>query len=81
LVPDVAPRHIYEYACVTKSLQLRVSPWFSAPRYGFYCTIWVKNEDILANQKPPVDRLCRNYFLVIASDRRERGNLYMFNAL
>jgi len=39
--PDFAPQHIYEYAYVTKSLQLRVSPQFSAPRYGFYGTILV----------------------------------------
>ena len=31
--------------------------------------------------KPRPTRLCRNYFLVIASDRRERGNLYDLNAL
>jgi hypothetical protein len=42
MFPDFAPRHIYEYAYVTKSLQLLVSLWFSAPRYGFYCTICVK---------------------------------------
>jgi len=42
LFPDFVPRHIYEYAYVIKSLQLRVSLWFSAPRYGFYCTIWDK---------------------------------------
>ena len=40
--PNFAPRHIYEYAYVTKSIQLRVSLRFSAPRYGFYCTICVK---------------------------------------
>jgi hypothetical protein len=40
--PDSVPRHIYKYAYVTKSLQLLVSIRFSAPRYGFYCTIWVK---------------------------------------
>jgi hypothetical protein len=38
---QVAPRHINEYAYVIKSLQLRVSLWFSAPRYEFYFTIWV----------------------------------------
>jgi hypothetical protein len=37
----VVPRQIYEYACGPKSLQLRISQWFSAPRYGVYCTIWV----------------------------------------
>jgi hypothetical protein len=47
LFPDFVPRQIYEYATVTKSLQLRVSLRFSAPRYGFYCTIWVKPYDIL----------------------------------
>jgi hypothetical protein len=40
--PDFVPRHIYEYSYVTKSVQLRVSLRFSAPRYGFYCTIWAK---------------------------------------
>jgi hypothetical protein len=41
LFPDFAPRHIYYYASVTKSVQLHVSLWFSAPRYGFCCTIRV----------------------------------------
>jgi hypothetical protein len=45
LFPDFAPQHIYEYACVAKSLQLRVSLRFSAPRYEAYCTIWVKAQD------------------------------------
>jgi hypothetical protein len=31
--PDFVPRHIYKYAYVTKSMQLRVSLRFSAPRY------------------------------------------------
>jgi hypothetical protein len=31
----------YDYACVTKSLQLRVSLRFTAPRYDAYCKIWV----------------------------------------
>jgi hypothetical protein len=37
---DFAPQHIYEYAFVVKSLQLHVSPRFSAPRYDTYCKIW-----------------------------------------
>jgi len=37
----VAPQHIYEYAFVAKSLQLRVSLRFSTSRYDVYCTIWV----------------------------------------
>ena len=41
LFPDFVPRHIYEYATVTKLLQWRISLQFSASRYGFYCTIWV----------------------------------------
>jgi len=41
LFHDFAPQHIYEYAIVTKSLQLLVSLWFSAPRYDTYCKIWV----------------------------------------
>jgi hypothetical protein len=42
LFPDFVPRHIYEVAYVTKSIQLRVSLRFSASRYGFYCAIWDK---------------------------------------
>jgi hypothetical protein len=42
--PDFVLRHIYEYAYVAKSLQLCVSLRFSASRYGFYCTIWVKKK-------------------------------------
>jgi hypothetical protein len=38
--PEFVPRHIYEYAYATKSLQPGVSLRFSAPRYGFYCTTW-----------------------------------------
>jgi hypothetical protein len=45
LFPDFVPRHIYEYAYVTKSVQLHVSLRFYAPRYGFYFTIWVKTEN------------------------------------
>jgi hypothetical protein len=36
------PQHNNDYACVIKSLQLRVSLRFSAPRYEVYCKIWVK---------------------------------------
>jgi hypothetical protein len=35
---------INDYACVTKSLQLRFSLRFAAPRYDAYCKIWVKDE-------------------------------------
>ncbi len=38
---DFAPQHNNDYACVTKSLQLRVSLRFTAPRYEAYCKIWV----------------------------------------
>jgi hypothetical protein len=41
-IQDFGHRQIDEYACGLKSLQLCVSQWFSAPRYGVYCTIWVK---------------------------------------
>jgi hypothetical protein len=37
-----APQHIYGYAFVAKSLQLRVSLRVFAPRYGSYRKIWVK---------------------------------------
>jgi hypothetical protein len=39
---DFVPQHNNDYACVTKSLQLRVSLRFAAPRYDAYCKIWVK---------------------------------------
>ncbi len=38
---NFAPQHNYYYACVTKSLQLRVSLRFTAPRYDAYCKLWV----------------------------------------
>jgi len=41
LFHDFAPQHIYEYAIITKSLQLRVSLWFSTSRYDTYYKIWV----------------------------------------
>ena len=42
---DFIPQHIYGYAFVVKSLQLHVSPRFSAPRYDTYCKIWVKQAE------------------------------------
>jgi len=42
---DFAPQHIYWYACVTLSLQLRVSLRFMAPRYEAYCKIWVRMDN------------------------------------
>ncbi len=44
----VNPQHIYEYVCGSKSLQLRVSLRFYTPRYGIYCTIWVKCPPVMS---------------------------------
>jgi hypothetical protein len=41
LFHDFVPQHNNDYACVTKSLQLRVSLRFAAPRYDAYRKIWV----------------------------------------
>jgi hypothetical protein len=41
LFHDFAPQHDNDYACVAKSLQLRVSLRFMAPRYNVYYKIWV----------------------------------------
>jgi len=38
--PLIHRRRTYE----PKSLQLRVSQWFSTPRYDTYCIIWVKKD-------------------------------------
>jgi len=38
-------------------------------------------EQGLIELPPFVKRLCRDPFFVIASDRRERGNLWVINAL
>jgi hypothetical protein len=40
LFHDFVTQHNNDYACVTKSLQLRVSLRFAAPRYDAYCKIW-----------------------------------------
>ena len=54
---DFGPQQIYEYACGPKSLQLRVSQWFSAPRYDVYCKIRVEQElGIVENTKQPGKR-------------------------
>jgi hypothetical protein len=39
LFHDFVPQHNNDYACVTQSLQLRVSLRFAAPRYDAYCKI------------------------------------------
>jgi len=44
LFHDFVPQHNNDYACVTKSLQLRVSLRFTTPRYEAYCKIWVKSD-------------------------------------
>jgi hypothetical protein len=42
LFHDFAPQHNNDYACVAKTLQLRVSLRFALPRYDAYSKIWVK---------------------------------------
>jgi hypothetical protein len=50
---DFVPQHNNDYACVTKSLQLRVSLRFAAPRYDAYCKIWDKGKsDFTTPGKP-----------------------------
>jgi len=47
LFHDFTPQHNYDYACVGKPLQLRVSLRFASPRYDAYCKILVKKDGLV----------------------------------
>jgi hypothetical protein len=79
LFHDFVPQHNNDYACVTKSLQLRVSPRFAAPRYDAYCKIWVKSKSLghrsllscFPWQMHPT--LLREFFIVFMEPSPRRG--------
>ena len=76
LFHDFGSRHIYEYACEPKSLQLLVSQWFSAPHHDAYCIIWVKSRIRFVLFPSSILMILRNVTQILGFWRIQTAILY-----